>query len=311
MVDNKQETMTMPDIIPYNILHLESDSPEVIEQLGSKRKFWFRLPDDEQPWLFKYTRTNTGEDWSEKIAAEIALLLQIPAAKVELATFMGSRGCASRSFVDTHKGYELIHGSEILAGRVIGYERTKQWGQSEHCVKNIISAVEQVFPQQRRQSEQLRILASYMVLDALICNTDRHHDNWGLLRHVYHGRTIHAIAPSFDHASSLGRELLPEKVASYLQRPNGIEQYIAKGRGGIFWDVSGTKGENPLLLAIRSADKYPQYFKPCIRRLKDIPDADILRIIDRVPVEWMSTHERIFCAEMLKTTAHKLRELSL
>jgi hypothetical protein len=65
---------------PYPILELKSDSPEVIEQLGSKPKFWFRIEGDEQPWLFKFTRENTGEDWSEKIASEVAKLLGKPAA---------------------------------------------------------------------------------------------------------------------------------------------------------------------------------------------------------------------------------------
>ena len=55
-------------------MQLRSDSPDVIEQLGSKPKFWFRLEGDEQPWLFKFTRENTGEDWSEKIASEVATL---------------------------------------------------------------------------------------------------------------------------------------------------------------------------------------------------------------------------------------------
>jgi hypothetical protein len=112
-----------PDTEPFQIMKLHADSPEVIEQLGSKRKFWFRLQGDEQPWLFKYTRENTGEDWSEKIASELAKLLDIRAAQVELATFLGKRGCASRSFVETKKGFELIHGSEVMAGRVFEYEK--------------------------------------------------------------------------------------------------------------------------------------------------------------------------------------------
>jgi hypothetical protein len=54
------------------------------------------------------------------------------------------RCAASRSFVETKKGFELIHGSEILSGRVHGYEKSKQWGLGDHCINNIITAVEQV-----------------------------------------------------------------------------------------------------------------------------------------------------------------------
>jgi hypothetical protein len=104
----------MPE--PFRVLRLQSDSPEVIEQLGSKPKFWFRMPGDKRPWLFKFARENTGEGWSEKIASEVAKLLGVSAARVELAEFMGKQGCASRSFVDKKKGFSLIHGSELLAG---------------------------------------------------------------------------------------------------------------------------------------------------------------------------------------------------
>lgn len=67
---------------PYSI-HLVSVQPEWVEQMGSKPKFWFRRPEDELPWLFKFSRERTGEDWAEKISAEIADTLQIPAARVE------------------------------------------------------------------------------------------------------------------------------------------------------------------------------------------------------------------------------------
>jgi hypothetical protein len=273
---------------PYPIFILDFDSPDVIEQLGSKPKFWFRKQDDDQPWLFKYTRVNTGEDWSEKIASEVAHLLEIPAAVVELAMFRGKRGSASRSFVEKDKGFGLIHGSEVLAGRVLGYEKTKQWHQSNHSIKNIISAVELTFtPRQRRQ--QLRTLAGFIVLDAIICNTDRHHDNWGLLRGPFgRGKARHQVAPSFDHASSLGRELGDERRKAIMLDLNGIERYVMRGRGGIFWDDRDTKGENPLLLAIKAAKTYPKYFYPWIQKLGEVNPKDISGIVERIPVQYIN-----------------------
>jgi hypothetical protein len=92
----------MPTV--YSVMRLKADSPELVEQLGSKPKFWFRVEGDAQPWLFKYTRENTGEAWSEKIAAEIADLIRVPHGRVELAAFVDRRGCAGRSFVLREKG---------------------------------------------------------------------------------------------------------------------------------------------------------------------------------------------------------------
>lgn len=295
----------------FEIMELHSDSPEVIEQLGSKPKFWFRLDGDDQPWLFKYTREHTGEDWSEKIASEIASLLRIPAAHVELATFMGSRGCASRSFVETKKGYELIHGSEILAGRIWNYKKTKQWGQSDHCLKNIISAVEQVFPA-RLRTRQLRTLASYIVLDALVCNTDRHHDNWGLLRGLgLRGKTVHNVAPSFDHASSLGRELRDERRETILRDPHGMDRYVLRGHGGIYYASGDSKGENPLQLALKAAADYPTYFTSALERIALLNNDEMYAIVSRIPPVWMDARAKKFCCQMLETTARKLRGVRL
>ena len=41
------------------------------EPLGTKTKFWFLH--DERHWLYKEARTDTGEDWAEKIAAELEI----------------------------------------------------------------------------------------------------------------------------------------------------------------------------------------------------------------------------------------------
>ncbi len=294
----------------YKIIKLRVDSPDVIEQLGSKPKFWFRMKEDDQPWLFKFTRVNTGEDWSEKIASELAHLLGIPAAQVELAMFMEKRGSASRSFVEKDKGFGLIHGSEVLAGRVLGYEKSKQWHQSNHCIKNIITAVELTFtPRQQRQ--QLRTLAGFIVLDAIICNTDRHHDNWGLLRGPFgRGKARHQVAPSFDHASSLGRELGDERRKAMLD-PNGIERYVMRGRGGIFWEDSDAKGENPLLLAIKAAKAYPKYFYPWMQTLSELNPEDISGIVGRVPVQYISNEAKEFCLRLMTYTFEKLKEATL
>jgi hypothetical protein len=188
---------------------------------------------------------------------------------VELASFLGKRGCASRSFVQTQKGFSLVHGSEVLAGRVLGYEKTKQWGQNNHCIKNIIMAIEKTFLP-RLRVPQLRTLAGFILLDAIIGNTDRHHDNWGLLLGPSaDGKVMHEIAPSFDHASSLGRELRDERRQAILDQ-NALERYILRARGGIYWEDTDSKGDNPLRLATKAAQAYPEYFHPWIQKLEKI-----------------------------------------
>lgn len=296
---------------PYTILRLKTDSPKLIEQLGSKPKFWFRWNDDEQPWLFKFAREGTGEHWAEKIAAELALLIQLPAAQVELAEFMEKRGLASRSFVRIKEGFDLVHGDELLGGHVIHYDRSKIFRQSSHSVSNIVMAIEAVFKEPEARDAQLIRFAGLMILDALIGNTDRHHQNWGILRRVLpDGRIEHELAPSFDHASSLGRNMPQEERRRRLQEKK-VLAYVRKGRGGIFWSAADPKGANPLDLAIRAAQKWPVYFRPWISRIRTLAEPEFRAIVDRIPADWMDDLQKEFCLAFLSSTCAELKQLPL
>ena len=76
----------------YPILEVQPEWVLEPEDLGSKPKFWYCGPEHGENWLFKYPQANTGQHWAEKIAAEVADLVDIPHAKVELAVFAGERG---------------------------------------------------------------------------------------------------------------------------------------------------------------------------------------------------------------------------
>jgi hypothetical protein len=66
------------------VIDVSAVAQDVVEQMGTQRKFWF-IHTDGVRWLFKYSCPQTGEHWSEKIAAEIGARLRIPVAHVELA----------------------------------------------------------------------------------------------------------------------------------------------------------------------------------------------------------------------------------
>ena len=99
----------MPE--PFPIIDVAAQNATAMEAMGSKPKSWFHGEDD-RDWLFKESRSGTGEDWAEKIAAELASTLGIPHAVIELATWSGRRGTISPSFVSPDS--QLVHGNEIL-----------------------------------------------------------------------------------------------------------------------------------------------------------------------------------------------------
>ena len=150
--------------MPFPIIDISNDTIVSDEQLGSKNKFW--IARGTERWLFKEARVNTGEDWAEKIASEVARRIDISSARVELAEYAGRRGCLSLSFVGEDQS--LVHGNEILAGQIAGYERQKRLRQSDHTFDNIMAAVRKLVDDAPWYPEVLRDLADYLVFDALI-----------------------------------------------------------------------------------------------------------------------------------------------
>jgi hypothetical protein len=240
------------------IISIPADAREDTEQLGSKPKFWVLLGDER--WLFKEARPATGEDWAEKVAAEIAKAIGIRSAAVELAEYQGRRGCISRNFVDVRSGQALV--------------------------------------------------AGYIVLDALIGNTDRHHENWGLLLNVQTDlRAINlSVAPSFDHASSLGRELRDERRLQLLSEGR-VGWYVRKGKGGIFKSPSERHGENPLRLVQFAAQAYPSLFKPALERTAALSAGDIHRIVHALPDARASEPAKRFAEAMILDARASLTEI--
>ena len=265
----------------YPIIDIPQDAREDVEQLGSKPKFWVSLANGR--WLFKVARPSTGEDWAEKVAAELAKLLGVEAAEVELATYVERRGCISKNFITREAGEALIHGNEVLAVHVEHYDKTKIAKQSDHTVDNIIAAVSRLFPHGLDPSI-LKQLAEYMVFDALIGNTDRHHENWGMRFRLEANSDAFplTVAPSYDHASSLGRECLDERCERIL-REKRVPAYVSGGRGGVYWQATDTRGANPLELVRLASAKYPRYFAPALEKICKLNEDDAWRIISRIP----------------------------
>ncbi len=291
----------------YPILTIQPEWVLEEEAMGSKRKFWFRQPDDGAGWLFKYPQPNTGQHWTEKIAAEIAEELEILHAKVELALFDGVKGSATESFA--REGRELYHGNQILAGQVLGYDPVKRFRQSSHTLANIFAALDRVFRRPELAVAAKQRMAEYLVLDALIGNTDRHHENWGILvKQTPKGRT-RIIAPSFDHASSLGRELLddtPGKCRVRILKENRIGHYAENAPGAIYWDENDKRAISPLELVRRAARMHPDLFRRAFVLLDKLEKQSLERIVERVPPGWMSGVARQFAIEL---TCYNLTQL--
>jgi hypothetical protein len=190
--------------------------PENREPLGSKQKLWFRSPSKDEPrLLFKYNRPGTGEDWSEKIASELAELLGLPHSRVDLASYEGQRGAVLYDFTD-NKRLPLIHGNELLDFVYPGYPTQQRHRAIEHTVQAVFGVLSQPnvvlpatpLPVPADVVSAFDLFIGYLMLDGWIGNIDRHHENWGLLWHPDRTTRGLTLAPSFDHAFVVGSRVV-------------------------------------------------------------------------------------------------------
>lgn len=275
------------------------------EDMGSKSKFWYTRQEDGAQWLFKYPRPGSGEHWAEKIAEQVAGLLEIPRGEVELAVFDGERGSATKSFVGDRE--QLFHGNQILERTEDDYDADKRFHQTSHTLHSVMRGLDRVFKRPEAAERMKRRFAEYVTLDALIGNTDRHHENWGIARRRAGSGWVGSLAPSFDHASSLGRELSDERRDERL-RNDGVGRYLERGRGGIYWEQGERRAPSPLRLALLAVERYPDLFVPALKNLDRLSESSIARIVNRVPDDWMSESARYFAIAIMRYNLAKLQE---
>jgi len=217
----------------YPVITVPDDAADLPEQLGTKPKFWF----GNNSSLFKEIRPGTGEDWSEKVACELAGLLGIPHAQYELARWKNRRGVVSYNFLPS--GSRLIHGNELLAKTVPKYPTTKFFRVRQHSLRGVTSIVQFAnppigftLPVGIKTAQD--VFLGYLLFDAWIGNQDRHHENWGLV--LTKDGSIH-LAPSYDHASSLGRiETDAEKQERLTTKDKNrtVEYYISRASSAFY-----------------------------------------------------------------------------
>jgi hypothetical protein len=288
-----------------SILEVDPTWRRGIEDMGSKPKFWFRYQDE--MWLFKKARPNTGEHWAEKIASEIAALMGLPTHEALIATYEGQLGCAVRSFLKP--GQTLVHGNELMAGAIDGYDKSKHRGQADHHFENIVKTLERRFTEPMVLRKVSILFVGYLMLDALVGNTDRHHENWGVVQVFTIKGNREALqiaislrtklAPTFDHASSLGRELLDAARLRMLSDPTALRRYIQKGTGGIFRDAVAKKGLAPIALAEIISQSYPKFYEPWSKRIASLPVDFAQPLLDGIPDLYMSPVTKEFVLAFL------------
>lgn len=299
----------MPNLFP--IVEVSLDAPEEAEAMGTKEKFWFQ-DRDRGLCLYKKARPGTGEDWSEKIAAELCQLLGLPHADYDLATFDGCPGTISPSFLP--EAGSLILGNEVMAQLMPDYPSEAN-NPSQHTINNVFQVIGQAsvnLPLGWTPLDGIRntadVFIGYLMLDAWIGNSDRHHENWGFIRV---GQQDY-LAPTYDHASSLGRNEADEKRQARLTTTDAgfsVQAYVAKCKSCLYAEVSD---RTPLktLDAFLEAKKFsPEAARIWLERLAMVSATNTIELFSRLPDGRISSPAAKFAQKILEINQQRLLEL--
>ncbi len=96
--------------------------------------------------------------------------------------------------------------------------------------------------------DAVSVFAGFLLLDAWVANQDRHDQNWAVLRPADTSIPMR-LAPSYDHASSIGFNLRDPERAQWLDR--GIAAFARRARASRFeHDPALPKSQQPTLVDV-------------------------------------------------------------
>jgi hypothetical protein len=265
---------------------------------GAAEKYRVNLP-DLGTVILKLDEESLNGAWVEKIAYELAKLINLPAATYEFAElFDGRRAIISADYLQPN--HDEQSGKSLL-NQYFGQ------GNYSYTVDTILSTVDldrvalpltYTFPSQVETAADL--LAGYLVFDYWIDNIDRHYENWGIQIDTTTARK--ELLPTYDHGLGLGYLLFEEECldldpANYVQNQSSA--------------FSGSKGRslsmNGMLATVVSLK--PEAVKVWMERIAQIDSQTVTELFDRIPEGWIGESTKNFAIELLEFNRQQIASI--
>ncbi|HWH28955.1 MAG TPA: HipA domain-containing protein [Mycobacteriales bacterium] len=217
--------------MPFPVVDVSAWELAGVEVVGRTEHPWLKEVSSGELYLWKPasgTRFDRREHLAEKIASELAQLVGVPCARVELAVRDGVLGCVSRNVQPS--GWERRFGEDLLLNLDPGFRATDK-RHVTYSVSNVRTVLQGVAPphgvpdDDRALRTGFDVFTGFLVFDALVLNRDRHAKNWATLRHRRTG--AERLCALYDNASSLGLSL-SEARAERIVGGKGADPYVQR-----------------------------------------------------------------------------------
>lgn len=255
---------------------------------GASEKNWLINTITKEKGIFKFPKgieigEPTEEYWAEKLASQLAEVLEIECAKVDIGTFQGKVG--SMSYMILKENEELREGIQYITTTYKSYDEDKFidyiTGES-YSINMIYNSIKET----GLFNEFLKI----PIFDALIGNSDRHHSNWGIIKNKKSGAL--SLSPLYDNGSSLCCLIKDKDVESFLKDKMRFNSLIfSKSKSMIRWSGNKRIRHFELVEEIKK-----QYFSETIGFVKKIKN----NLNDKVIEDIISKYDDIIISKNLK-----------
>lgn len=261
--------------LAFDVSDWEPDPQYFVFPQGARAKDAFIAPDSPSDsvlvpgkrYLFKHSRQCYPDQfWGEIIAYRVGCYmgLNVPPAFVAFNSRTDQSAALIEWFYEDGKE-EFTHAGDLLQNIQPNFDREK--GTSHNLMAN--SFMLRLYTMFRVLNEDWRQWwVDALLFDALIGNTDRHQDNWGLIFTAAPKGRVARMSPLFDNGTSLGHERFLRKTQCWSEKD--YRQYIADGIHHVRWSLKedGVNLRGHTALLIKAMEAWPDTRQIAYARLK-------------------------------------------
>ena len=274
---------------------------------GASAKSWLREPGGsssrpENDWLFKpVTVHGDGSiqvgDWAETVASSVARSLAIPSAEAVQAVRDRSNGVILRNVRPA--GYDMVTGRMAMIDEIEVETRDSRRDHTAsigHSLENVQRTLGRYGPPPEAPlwtgCDAFDVMTSYLFLDALIGNGDRHEQNWSVLRATSSAdSSSDVLAPSYDMEASLGFQLTDAARSARLGDEVSLAAFARKGVARRF---DGDRTTTLVEFAVRALGLCSSQGQRRIEQLvQKMGELDFVQVVEDHPTcRWLPVNSR-------------------